>query len=82
MLIAIPILLFFVLAGAFVRSPWVFLSTLLIPAYFLGIYVGWWGDGLGDSWELAFLIFIILGVSIAVVGLLAGRWIRDSLGRW
>jgi hypothetical protein len=51
--------------------------ALLIPIvawslFYVGLLVGWWGNGVGDLWQLSAIINILAGVAAAGLGL----WLR------
>ncbi len=82
-----PVLLLLILfaIGAATRSPWAFFAVLLVPLYVLGVLVGWWGYGVGDSWQLATILAMLIASATVFVGLLFGFWLeslrRPRLGR-
>ncbi|MGH2710639.1 MAG: hypothetical protein ACRDH9_05480 [Actinomycetota bacterium] len=53
------------------------LEWLLI---FLGLYSGWWGNGVGESWQFAMGFLMLVGVAIVGAGL-ALRWLTLSIAR-
>lgn len=58
--------------GAMTRSPWALLAVLLVPLYVAGVHIGWWGYGVGDSWELATILAMFIASATVLAGLLFG----------
>jgi hypothetical protein len=42
-----------------------------LTLFYVGLNVGWWGNGVGDAWQLAMGILMAAGVVAVVVGLAA-----------
>ncbi len=61
------------LAAFVIGRTWSLVLPLpVVPAFYLGLDRQWWGDGLGDGWQFAFVLALALGVAATAVGV-AGR---------
>ncbi len=48
----------------------------LVIGFYAGLYVGWWGHGLGDGWPLAAMVMLAVitcGASVAIAVARGGR---------
>jgi hypothetical protein len=57
-----------VVATAAIWRSWIVLvlPAVVVPAFYLGLRLGWWGHGVGDGWQ-----FVALGVTVAALVLTA-----------
>ena len=61
---------------------WLLLVPLLgWPLFFLGLYMKWWGYGVGDGWEFAMTLWLLLGVFCVSAGLGIRRLIATARAR-
>jgi hypothetical protein len=67
----------FLVAFVIGRS-WVVLIPELWLLVALGSYLGWWGHGLGESWQPVTAMLIGVGIGGSVLGL-AARWALDAM---
>jgi hypothetical protein len=65
-----------VLGGAIGRWWAVPIAFALVVGFYVGLLADWWGHGVGDAWYFAML----LGLLLAMVGVLAGIAARKVLG--
>ncbi len=68
---AVLIVIFIALAttGAAIARWWtVVLPFLVVPAFYLGLYEGWWGYGLGDGWQKAMARVLVVAVAATAAG--------------
>jgi hypothetical protein len=61
-------------AGYVLQSRSVALPIVTIPCYYGGLREGWWGSGVGDSWEAIMLVMTALGVAVSLLG-----WLTHSV---
>lgn len=55
--------------------------TLLVPiaavgAFYAGLNAGWWGNGVGDGWQIVMAFVMGAGLLAAVVGVASRRLVR------
>jgi hypothetical protein len=67
---------------AFVVGRW---WTLLVPlaavgAFYAGLNAGWWGNGVGDAWQVAMALMMGAGLVAAAVGLAARAAVTSTRG--
>jgi hypothetical protein len=59
--------------GALVaRWPVVPVAAGAWPAFMLGLEQGWWGNGVGDGWQVS----LVVGAAAGAVGAAFGVWAR------
>lgn len=51
-----------------------------LTLFYVGLNKGWWGNGVGDAWQLAMAILMFVGV-IAALGGVAARGFTRQVGR-
>lgn len=70
------------LAGALVRG-WRALALPLVgwPLFYLGLREGWWGNGLGDSWQYPAAALTTAGVVTTALAVAAARTVRRHPSR-
>lgn len=67
--------------GFFFPWPRTLLVTLLVPVYYLAVFLGLWGSGLGDQWIWA-MTFLIVTTFIAIsIGIMLGGGTKLLEGR-
>lgn len=74
-------LVLFLLGLLFGRAWLLLLPTLGWPLVFLAFSLGWWGYGLGESWQFFMFLWILLGVSAVGAGMFLHRLIHHSPDR-
>lgn len=52
-----------------------------LTLFYVGLGVGWWGYGLGEAWQVAMLVLMLVGVLGAVVGIAARTLMRPPAAR-
>lgn len=59
----------------FLTARWwaVAVAVLLILAFYIGLYSGWWGNGTGDGWEYVMIGVAILAAAVTGAAVAAGR---------
>jgi hypothetical protein len=62
-----------VLGFAIGRWPAVVLAAAAWPLYVLGRKAEWWGNGVGEGWQVALVVGAVLAFVGAVAGVLARR---------
>ena len=77
----IAILVFLFVIGAATRSPGGFIAVVLVPVHSLGLLAGWWGYGVGEYWEPAMVMAMLVASAVVLAGLLTGIWVESMLGR-
>ena len=55
------------------------LPVVVVPLVYLGLDRGWWGSGLGDGWEYAAALALVLAIAATAAGTLLGRTARRAL---
>ena len=70
----VALLILFPLIGVAARS-WSAVSLPIIawPLFFLGLNLGWWGNGTGDGWQYAALLVSAFGVVSTTLAVAAAR---------
>jgi hypothetical protein len=81
--VAVPILLaVFAVLAAIIHRWWALtLPLLAIPLFYAGLVYGWWGNGVGDGWQLAAVMVTVVGLLGAAVGVALGRLVTVGRAR-
>jgi hypothetical protein len=67
--ILVVILAASVVVGFGVGRPWVVLAPIaVIGAFYTGLNAGWWGNGVGDGWQVLMAGVMAVGFLAAAVG--------------
>jgi hypothetical protein len=62
------------LAGGVTRVWWaLLLPPTALPILYIGLGQGWWGSGLGETWQLAAALVVAVGLAAAGLGVVLGR---------
>jgi hypothetical protein len=68
----------FFIAGFAIGRWWALVVPLLgISLVYLGLDRGWFGTGLGDGWEYAAVLALMVAVVVTCGGVVAGRLARE-----
>ncbi|MDP9491914.1 MAG: hypothetical protein M3P42_06905 [Actinomycetota bacterium] len=69
----------FAIAG-FLAGRWVAVlaAAAVMPLYWGGLHAGWWGYGVGESWQPLLVFTTVLATFGAAIGVAARRWLRSS----
>ena len=54
------------------------IPVVAVPLVYLGLDRGWWGSGLGDGWEYAAALALVLAIAATAAGILIGRLARSA----
>ena len=68
--------------GALVRRWSALLAVLVVPLYVAGRRLGWWGDGVGDLWQLGALIMTLVAFASIAAGVATGRFLLARVRGW
>jgi hypothetical protein len=73
-----PIVLLFTsglfLVALLLGRVWVLLFPVVVwSLFYVGLLAGWWGNGVGDGWQLSMIINMLTGEAAAGIGLLLRR---------
>lgn len=71
--VLVPTVILFVVA-LLVGKIWLLLLPVIgWPVAFLGLYMGWWGYGVGDGWQFMLLLWMFVGIVAVGLGLALRR---------
>lgn len=70
--------LFITVAALWARWSTLALPAVVVPLFYLGLRYGWWGDGVGDGWQLVALAVTLAGVAVAAATVFLTRRVRPS----
>lgn len=75
--IVLAMLILFPALGTITRSQ-VALALPLVgwPLFYLGLDRGWWGSGLGDSWEVSAVALLLVGTVTTTLPVALARHLR------
>ena len=68
-LVVLPLLGPAVLGFVFAHAWILVVPFAAVPIFYLGLLAGWWGAGVGDGWQYAFLIVLALSVLATAVAI-------------
>ena len=54
------------------------LPFVAVPAFYVGLHQGWWGDGLGDRWHLVAFGLLALAVGVTAAGVFVRRLVTSD----
>lgn len=68
------------LAALLLGRRWLLLVPLSgWPLVFLGLYMGWWGYGVGDGWQFMVVLWALVGVAAVGLGLVLESTLPPAL---
>jgi hypothetical protein len=75
--VAVPLLLaLLAVIAAFIRQWWtVALPLAVVPLFYAGLRNGWWGDGVGDGWQYAAVMVMVVALLGSLLGVAVGRFL-------
>lgn len=63
-------------AAALIRQWWaISLPLVVIPVFYVGLKSRWWGAGVGDGWQYAAALVMVIGLLGSMLGVALGRFL-------
>jgi hypothetical protein len=70
--------LVFLAVGLFSGQRWsLVLPFIIVPTIYVGMDSGWWGNGVGDAWQIPMVFFALVGMLSAWAGVRIRQVLTD-----